>query len=70
MLAKGTLAYQRENDPGNQNGAKGKEKERERENKTKFKFIQGSSIRLSDTFYVRAINVQVNHIACESGSFF
>lgn len=60
MLAKGTLAYQRENDPGHQNGAKGRGKERE--NKAKFKFIQVSSTAPFNTFYVKAIKIQVNNV--------
>jgi len=62
MLAKVTLAYQRENDPGHQNGVKEREKEKKRERtEKKFKFIHGSSIMLSNRFYVKTINVQVNH---------
>lgn len=57
MLAKGTLACQRESDPGHQDRTKGRQ--RDRENKTPV--YPESTVMLSNTFLVKAVEAQANH---------
>lgn len=56
MLAKGTLACQRESDPGHQDRAKGRQ--RDKENKTPV--YPGSTVMLSNTFLVKAVEARAN----------